>query len=223
MKTKKSSANQPAGVAAATATKLKKNINRTPIKMKLHQAPSGGIVESFNTAVVDIVISIVSRNGTGAFIKPQVDAWRSGNDYCLHWNIDGVMNRRDVGNEPMRSNPSLPYPWDCIVTLRDSEEYETPESIGTNLAIAFSSFSTPEYEKRTFQFKADISDDPPLSLNNYLLDRDCVVYMKKIFFGVAKNEIMEDEETLTQFFGSPEEGWRVLNDVSDVEWESQVW
>ena len=223
MKSKKASSTQPASAAKAAApTKLKKNVNRTPIKMKWNQTPSGGIIESFSTAVADIVISIVSKNGTGAFIKPHVDAWRAGEEACQDWNIDGVMNRRD-GNEPMRSSPSLPYSWDCILTLRDNENFETPEFIGTKLAIAFSSFSSPDYNKRAFQFKGDISDDPPLSLNNYLLDHDCVVYLKKIFFGVSKNEIMEDEETLTQFFGSPEEGWRVLKNVSDVEWESQVW
>jgi len=34
---------------------------------------------------------------------------------------------------------------------------------------------------------------------------------------------MEDEEVLTEFFGTPEEGVRVLSNINDVEWEKTTW
>lgn len=49
------------------------------------------------------------------------------------------------------------------------------------------------------------------------------MYLKKIYFGVSKEEIMQDEETLAEFFGSPKEGRRVLSQVSDAEWERKMW
>jgi len=214
---------------AGTTAKVKKNINRSPIKGRTPSAASGrGSVESFETAVADIVISVVSKNDclVGAFIKPLIDAWRSGDggtSDVSKWYIDSIMPRRDgESNEPMKSTPGLPYQWDSIVTLRGSPE-ETPTEIGQKLAASFSSFSTPEFESRSFQFKGDTSETPPLSLNSYLLDRDCIMYLKKIYFGVSKEEIMQDEETLAEFFGSPKEGRRVLSQVSDAEWERKMW
>ena len=223
MKGKKSGV-QDAKAASASASpklKLQKNVNRTPIREKPVSAAKGGMIESFQTAVVDIVISIVSKNGAGAYIRPHIDAFREGNEACSEWCIDGIMPRRDIGNEPMKSSPTQPYQWDCIVTLRDSQNFETPDFVGRKLAASFSSFSTSAYEKRLFQYKGDISEDPPLSLNNYLLDRDCIVYLKKIYFGVSKDEIMEDEETLSDFFGSPDEGRRILSALTNFEWEGE--
>ena len=119
------------------------------------------------------------------------------------------MPRRDgESNEPMKSIPGMPYHWFSIVTLRGSPQ-ETPTEIGKKLAASFSAFSAPEFESKTFQFRGDSSSTPPLSLNNYLLDRDCIMYLKKIYFGVSKEEIMQDDETLAEFFVSPKEGKRL--------------
>ena len=126
---------------AGTTAKVKKNINRSPIKGRTPSAASGGsvAVESFETAVADIVISVVSKNDglMGAFIKPLIDAWRSGDggtSDVSKWYIDSIMPRRDgESNEPMKSTPGLPYQWDSIVTLRGSPE-ETPTEIGQKLA-----------------------------------------------------------------------------------------
>jgi hypothetical protein len=53
------------------------------------------------------------------------------------------------------------------------------------------------------------------------------MYLKKIYFGVSKEEIMQDDETLAEFFVSPKEGKRVrvLSGVSDAEseWERKMW
>lgn len=214
--------------SASTSVKAKKNVNRSPIKTKAPAAASGGFIESLETAVTDIVISVFFQHDhtKGAFIKPHIDAWRSssnGEDNVSKWYIDGIMPRRDgESNEPMKSIPGMPYHWFSIVTLRGSPQ-ETPTEIGKQLAASFSAFSAPEFESKTFQFMGDSSSTPPLSLNNYLLDRDCIMYLKKIYFGVSKEEIMQDDETLAEFFGSPKEGKRVLSGVSDAEWERKMW
>jgi hypothetical protein len=137
--------------------------------------------------------------------------------------IDSVVPRRDGDtNEPMTASSTLPYPWECIVTLRGSYQ-ETPTEIGHKLAASFSGFTTPNFRQRHFQFKCDASTSPPSSLNKYLLDSDCITYLKKIYFGVSKESLMEDEEVLTEFFGTPEEGVRVLSNINDVEWEKTTW
>lgn len=188
----------------------------------------GGSIQSLETAVTDIVISYVSKGADGreaAYIKPLIDAWRSeDHDKCTDsWYIDSVVARRDGDtNEPMTASSTLPYPWECIVTLRGSYQ-ETPTEIGHKLAASFSGFTTPDFRQRHFQFKCDASTSPPSSLNKYLLDSDCITYLKKIYFGVSKESLMENEEVLTEFFGTPEEGVRVLSNINDVEWEKTTW
>jgi hypothetical protein len=213
--------------ASTSMSTVKKNVIRSPIKSRSTVTPLGGSIQSLETAVTDIVISYVTK-GDGreaAYIKPLIDAWRSeDHDKCTEsWYIDSVVPRRDGDtNEPMTASSTLPYPWECIVTLRGSYQ-ETPTEIGHKLAASFSGFTTPNFRQRHFQFKCDASTSPPSSLNKYLLDSDCITYLKKIYFGVSKESLMEDEEVLTEFFGTPEEGVRVLSNINDVEWEKTTW
>ena len=110
--------------SASTSVKAKKNVNRSPIKTKAPAAASGGFIESLETAVTDIVISVFFQHDhtKGAFIKPHIDAWRSssnGEDNVSKWYIDGIMPRRDgESNEPMKSIPGMPYHWFSIVPPR---------------------------------------------------------------------------------------------------------
>ncbi len=208
-----------------SVTKIKKNIIRSPTKAKPVGTAYGGSIDTLETAVSDIVISIVSKNDglQGAYIKPIIDAWRSDDEITSDWYMDSVIPRRDGGaNEPMKTSIGLPYNWDCVVTLRGNYQ-ETPTEIGRKLAASFSAFSTPEFEQKNFQWKGDITSSPPASLNKYLLDKDCIMYLKKIYFGVRKESIMEDEEALVDFFGTVKEGKRVLLEISDAEWERKMW
>lgn len=133
------------------------------------------------------------------------------------------MPRRDSeSNEPMTTSPGLPYHWDSIVTLRGSPE-ETPTEIGQKLASDFSAFSTADFKSRIFRFSRDTSDSPPRSLNHYLMDDQCILYLKKIFFGVSKDAILADEEVLAEFFGTAEEGSRIISALSDADWERKMW
>ena len=218
-----------AASAAPRSKRVKKNVNYSPIKAKFPSAASGGIIDSLQTAVVDIVISIVSsptRKNQGAYIKPLTDAWRNGDDSASGWYIDCILPRRDqlrpLDDEPMKSIPEMPYPWNCIITLRQNPE-EEPCEIGQKIASSFSSFSSSDFEMKSFKFRGDVSGDPPMPLNYYLLDKDCIMYIKKIYFGTSKEDILQDEELLIEFFGSEVEGKRVISQVSDVEWNGKMW
>jgi len=133
--------------ASTSMSTVKKNVIRSPIKSRSTVTPLGGSIQSLETAVTDIVISYVTK-GDGreaAYIKPLIDAWRSeDHDKCTEsWYIDSVVPRRDGDtNEPMTASSTLPYPWECIVTLRGSYQ-ETPTEIGHKLAASFSGFTTP--------------------------------------------------------------------------------
>lgn len=228
MKTAKKTSTSSAS-AAPHPKKARKNVNYSPIKAKCPSAAPGGIIESLQTAVVDIVITIVSsatRKNQGAFIKPLTDAWRNEDDVASGWYIDSILPRRDqlrpLDDEPMMSIPSMPYPWNCIITLRQNPD-EKPSEIGQKIASSFSSFSSPDFESKSFKFRGDVSADPPMPLNYYLLDKDCIMYIKKIYFGTSKEDILQDGEVLVDFFGSEAEGVRVISQVSDAEWNGKMW
>ena len=222
-KTPKKGGSVPAS-ASAGSSKVKKNINGSPIKGRAVY-PSGGVIESFATAASDIIISIVSKKGSdpkqGAYMKPIVDCWKSSNDISQDWYIDSVLPRRDLGNEPMKATVGRPYDWMCFVTLRGNP-LETPSEIGQKLAASFTSFSTPEFH-RSFQFVGDITGPSPGALNEYLLDTDVLIYLQKVYYGVKKDDLFEDDEILAAFFGTPEEGRRILNGLTEEEWNGQMW
>lgn len=227
MKTPKKS--PVAAAASSKNAKVKKNVNYTPIRMKLPPAAPGGIIDSLQTAVEDIVISIVTSSSNaqqGAYIKPHTEAFKNGDEASKLWYVDAILPRRDQRrlheNEPMEGIQGRSFYWNCIVTLRQNPD-ESPSEIGHKLAASFSSFSSKEYEAKTFKFRSDVSEEPPLPLNHYLLDSDVVMYLKKIFFGTSKEDILQDEEILNSFFGSVSEGERVLSELSSTEWNSKMW
>lgn len=217
----------PPKKAAAVAVAVKKNVNRSPIKIVSPPTSSGGVIRSLETAVADIVISVVYKkpgdSKHGAFLKPLVDAWRDDDPTTQDWYIDSILPRRDdTTDQPMKTAQGLPYIWQCIVTLRGNTE-ETPTEIGKRLAASFSSFRGADDFQKKFQFESDSSETPPGSLNRYLLDRDCIVYLKKVYFGVKKETIEQNDQILNEFFGSPQLGKRILSQISDAEWDDQPW
>ena len=98
----------PPKKAAAAAVAVKKNVNRSPIKIVSPPTSSGGVIRSLETAVADIVISVVYKkpgdSKHGAFLKPLVDAWRDDDPTTQDWYIDSILPRRDdTTDQPMKT------------------------------------------------------------------------------------------------------------------------
>lgn len=57
-------------------------------------------------------------------------------------------------------------------------------------------------------------------LNKYLLDDDCVYILKRCYSSSTKEEILQDEETVANFFGSAEKGQQLLSALSQTQWDA---
>ena len=64
-----------------------------------------------------------------------------------------------------------------------------------------------------------VQPGPLLPLGHYLFDKDVVPLLKCVYSENHKGDIAEDEHAMVTFFGSVEEGNRVLEDLAISEWE----
>jgi hypothetical protein len=65
-----------------------------------------------------------------------------------------------------------------------------------------------------------LKEGKPCPLNKFLLDDDCVYVLKRCYFNYSKDELIQDEEVMVNFFGSAEKGKEILINVSNAEWDS---
>ena len=56
-------------------------------------------------------------------------------------------------------------------------------------------------------------------LNKYLLDDDCVYILKRCYYESTKEDLLEDDEVMVNFFGSSEKGQEILGTVSQTQWD----
>jgi hypothetical protein len=82
------------------------------------------------------------------------------------------------------------------------------------------------YEKHNypgkFVFREVHYADEPKSLNYFLMDKDCVAMLKRVYGGddgSTMQDLMEYGDLLTTFFGCEEKGKEVLEAVNDYTWD----
>lgn len=210
---------------------IKKSVRKIPIK------PSGKaavrfIIRSIQTLVPEIIVSYCSRvsdESIGAFIKPMTDKYaedvEAGGSAPHDFNVQYICSRRAIGagNVPKKVSMDQPYEWEALITIID-EGSMTANAVGENLAEQFSAFKSEKYETQGFKFVSPNESDVGLPqgqpLNYYLLDWDCVVLLRNIYSETTKEDLMDNEEIMNQFFGSIDGGEAVLSNVSQMKWES---
>ncbi len=115
------------------------------------------------------------------------------------------------------------YPWKTRITL-NLTEIENHAEVGTKIAKGFTKFCLDEKHNRheKFVFRKVHYADEPKSLNYYLMDKDCVAMLKKMYGsdnGSTKQDLMEYGDLLTNIFGCEEKGKEVLEAVDDYIWD----
>ena len=209
----------------------KKPIKKSPRKIALK--PSGKAtarftIRSLQTKVPELIVSYGSRasdESIAAFVKPMTDKYaqdvESGGSAPHDFNINYICSRRSScgGNIPRKVSMDSPYEWEAFITIID-EGSVNAAAVGENLAEQLSMLKSEKYESHGFQFRSSDENDVGKPLNHYLLDWDCVVLLRNIYSEATKDELMEDEDIMTQFFGSQGCGKDVLNNISQLKWDS---
>ncbi len=103
-------------------------------------------------------------------------------------------------------------------------EIENHTEIGTKIAKGFTKFCLDEKhncpEKLVFR-KVHYADEPK-SLNYYLVDKDCVAMLKRMYGGddgSTKQDLIEYGDLLPNFFGCEEKCKEVLQAVDNYTWD----
>jgi hypothetical protein len=115
------------------------------------------------------------------------------------------------------------YPWKTMITLHLTE-FENHAEVGTKIAKGFTKFCLDEKHNRPekFVFRKVHYEDDPKPLNYYLMDKDCVAMLKKMYGGddgSTKQDLLEYGDLLTIFFGCEEKGKEVLEAVDGYIWD----
>lgn len=209
-------------------------------KMRIDFSPSKGKARNANqidvypTLVEPIVISVACRHdkeNEAAYIFPMKKTFTENEGHDLHcndWKINGFFERRATGsrqsnNTPLKVESGSNYIWECMVTLINKEEdSDTPASVGRNIARSFTLFEKDKNKSHMehpeiFVFRQAIHDK--MALNEYLLDKDCLYFLKKCFQDNTMEELTGDKEVMSAFFGTAARGWAVMEHITAEDWE----
>ncbi len=118
---------------------------------------------------------------------------------------------------------TLGKPWKTLIAL-NLTEIEDHAELGTKIAKGFTKFCLDEKHNHPEKlvFREVHYADEPKSLNYYLMGKDCVAMLKRVYGGddgSTKQDLMENGDLLTNFFGCEEKGKEVLEAVDNYTWD----
>ena len=125
-------------------------------------------------------------------------------------NIEGTTAKKSKG-----------YDWIVPVVMLD--EGQSLEQAGRKLARGFNRFAKDQKMSRmntadVYAFRSAFSNDPK-PMNHFLLDEDCAKVLATLYADYSKDDLMDDNEIMTNFFGSSEMGKDYLGNMDEDQWE----
>ena len=220
---------------AQPSPKLKKKINVSPINNSTtKQNQYINWITSSNTAVDDFDVHYITKwQGVdkahkppqAAFINPMKIEFKE-KGIIGSSNIKAIMPRRDPsqdGQVNFSGQEGTGYPWECLVTER-SNDTDDASSMGKNIAMVFNEFGSkhPLFTiPPKFAFQKDLSSDPPKPLNYYVCDVQCFMLLKSVYSeDNSKEDVMANDDIMTAYFGSPDDGRVMLQNITEGVWRS---
>lgn len=165
-----------------------------------------------------------------AYTAKHQEYFEKGDDLFVSSNIKAFMPRRDLSKEGqfnLIAEDGKDFDWQLMITERFSED-DNAESMGRDVTKVLNKFSDLnrrnkeifKYRPQAFGFKEEVTSNPPKPLNYYMCDIQCVLLMKELYAEYnSKGDVMANDETLTQFFGSPENGLKAMENAPKGTWD----
>jgi hypothetical protein len=158
--------------------------------MKSVIAPKTNFIEVYVTAVPEISIAIGIKDTNPPGPSFLFNPMKKFNDEAHYgslsdkWGITAFMDRKTPGGDDVMRYLSggSTYPWKTMITL-NLTEIENHAEVGTKIAKGFTKFCLDEKHNRPekFVFRKGHYEDEPKPLNYYLMDKDCVAMLKKMY------------------------------------------
>jgi len=220
-------------IASMSTTKVKSF--SPPTSVNPNKQDYTNWVTSIETAVPDFDVHWITKwqkkeekdlPPVAAYIVPYIKEFDLTGDIIGSSNIKAFMPRRDLSKEGQFNLPTgsgKGYYWELLITERPSTD-ETAESMGRNIAKVFNRFSNIHDKNQEifqfggprFGFKGEETANPPLPMNHYMCDNQCFVLLKELYSeDYSLENVMENDAILEQFFGSAEEGRRMLENLPE--------
>lgn len=202
-------------------------------KMTLNTKPRAGRNSAWDTTNVIVartacnVVKIMytrrpGRNQSG-FTRPfqkqfQNDPEEQGDKMKISLIVPRRDNRNHDADEAMYARPDASYLWWSFVYVSsDTSTNLTP--LGEHYATCFTKIANESSEFRgdfnKFVFLRDETTVPPRPVNYYMRNEDTIKVLKMVYSNSLKQELQEDASVMEDFFGSLEEGSRILSAMTD--------
>ena len=183
------------------------------------------------TQVEGVYIGFCSKswtNGESSYIFPMekgLNDKEAGVNLSKEWRyVFGFLPRRDLsindGITAMKAKRGSK--WVCKVAVVVINDDSSVDKVGRHIANCFSNFTknkdimdTPE--KYTYR---RCNNNDPRALNHYLLDMDVAKILKSLGGYATKEELIQDEEVLSAFYGTSEYGKFYLEDMEEENWDN---
>ena len=77
-----------------------------------------------------------------------------------------------------------------------------------------------KFGSSTFTFWKETTTNPPSPVNHYFRDDDCITLLKEVYSDpdLTKTDIELDEDIMTAFFGTLENGHQVMSHLTEEDW-----
>ncbi|KAL7442751.1 hypothetical protein ACHAXM_008803 [Skeletonema potamos] len=231
----------------ATAAKKKASIPPTSPK-KWNWSPGSRVLSTqlkgrvreqnldlVQTQVEGVYIGFCSKSwatGEASYLFPMekgLNDKEGGMNLAKDWkHVFGFLPRRDIsiddGITAMKTKQGSKWDWKVVVIIINDDS--SVETVGRHIANCFTKFTrnkdvmdSPE----KYCYRQCFRDDPK-ALNHYLLDLDAAKILKNLVYEsggyASKEELLEDKEIMTAFFGTSEFGVRYLEAMEEEEWDN---
>ena len=165
----------------------------------------------------------------GPYMKPIIDAFEedTSGELSRKWQLIKICPCKGASNGD-GTHAATPKAvgskinWDGFVIYRVNESISWKD-IGCNLAKKLTKFvkESRDYDtKIPFLFRQVAASETPHALGHYLFPKDVVGLLKRSYSDSDKDDIAEDGDILESFFGSAEEGKKIIASVAPSEWDA---
>ena len=191
----------------------------------------------FQTQVEGVYIGVCTKSwstGEASYLFPMEKCLNDrDNGMCIamEWkHVFGFLPRRDIsindGTTAMKSKRGSKWDWKAVVVVINDES--PVEKVGHHIANCFSKLTRNKDvmdNPEKYSYRQCISNAPK-ALNHYLLDLDVTKVLKSLVFDnggyKTKDELIENEEVLADFYGNAEIGMEYLEAMEEMEWDNLV-
>ena len=203
--------------------KLEMKPDFSPMKKK--KKVWGNILDVYATAVPVLFIAIPTRSDKdeAPWMKPIVDAWNEDEDgqIAKKLNVLAIMELKgNNGNTPKPKAPDSSVGWESYIIYKDDDE-DNAKSLGKKLATALTELveQLDAYERKIPYIFGQCHVSHAKSLNHFLLDKDVIALLKRMYPSTSKPNLMKDDDAMKTFFGTVSEGVKVLGELSEHAWD----